>query len=281
VPVAGSARPALRPSILIRYRGKNVLVDTTPFRQQALRVDLEHLAAVLYTHAHADHVMGLDDIRPFNFRQRGPIPIYGSEETLEAIRRAFPYIFDEKPSESSVPRIVTRVVDGEPFELFGLRFTPVPLWHGRGKVFVRFHSAAYLTDHGDIPDESLTLLEGLELLFLDALRHRPHPTLDGGAVARVGGATEAGAGAVHSYLSTCRTSAYRDGTAAAGATGLRRTESGAGPAGCLLVFGFRTPPSWRLRRSPSAISTACIAAIGKCFAGWSRCRGSAGRIPRC
>jgi phosphoribosyl 1,2-cyclic phosphate phosphodiesterase len=168
----------LRPSVLIRYRGRQVLIDTTPdFRQQALRSGIEKLDAVLYTHSHADHVMGLDDIRPFNFHQRGPIPIYASEDTLHAIRRSFPYIFDERPSESSVPRIDTRVIDGAPFDLFGVAVTPVPVWHGRGRVFgFRFDKAAYLTDHSDIPEESLKLLEGLDVLFLDALRHKPHPT---------------------------------------------------------------------------------------------------------
>jgi phosphoribosyl 1,2-cyclic phosphate phosphodiesterase len=168
----------LRPSILIAWRDRRVLIDTTPdLRQQALRVGLERLDAVLFTHSHADHIMGLDDIRPFNFRQRGPIPIYGSEETLDAIRRSFPYIFDERPSESSIPRIELRTLNGAEFDVCGLLFRPVPLWHGRGKVYgFRFAKAAYLTDHSDIPEESMALLEGLDVLFLDALRHKPHPT---------------------------------------------------------------------------------------------------------
>jgi phosphoribosyl 1,2-cyclic phosphate phosphodiesterase len=168
----------LRPSVLLRYRGRTVLVDTTPdFRQQALRHNIERLDAVLYTHSHADHVMGLDDIRPFNFRQRGSIPIYGSEDTLEAIRRSFPYIFDGKPAESSVPRIEAVSLNGSPFDLFGLECTPVPVWHGRTPVYgFRLQNAAYLTDHSDIPPESIELLRGLDVLFLDALRHKPHPT---------------------------------------------------------------------------------------------------------
>jgi phosphoribosyl 1,2-cyclic phosphate phosphodiesterase len=168
----------LRPSVVLRYRGRTVLIDTTPdFRQQALRHRLERLDAVLLTHSHADHVMGLDDIRPFNFRQRGSIPIYGSDETLDSIRRSFPYIFDGRPTESSVPRIEALTLDGSPFDLFGVQVIPVPVWHGRGKVFgFRLHTAAYLTDHSDIPPESIELLRGLDVLFLDALRHKPHPT---------------------------------------------------------------------------------------------------------
>src|SRR5215831_4896453 len=90
----------LRPSILVRYGGRNVLIDTTPdFRQQALRAKMRRLDAVLYTHAHADHILGLDDVRPFNFTQREEIPIYASEETLGVIRSMFRYIFDDRPTE--------------------------------------------------------------------------------------------------------------------------------------------------------------------------------------
>ncbi len=168
----------LRPSILVRYNDRCVLVDTTPdFRQQALRAGLDRLDAVLFTHAHADHVMGLDDVRPLNHVMRGPIPVYGSPHTLAAIRRIFDYIFSDLPSESSVPRLELHTLDGRPFDLFGLEVTPVPLKHGRGDVYgFRFGAAAYLTDHSEIPEGSLALLEGLDVLFLDALRHRPHPT---------------------------------------------------------------------------------------------------------
>lgn len=168
----------LRPSILVRYSGRCILVDTTPdFRQQALRAGLDRLDAILFTHAHADHVMGLDDVRPLNHVMRGPIPVYGSPQTLEAIRRIFDYIFSDLPSESSIPRLELHALDGRPFDLFGLRVRPVPLNHGRGEVYgFRFGAAAYLTDHSDIPEASLALLENLDVLFLDGLRHRPHPT---------------------------------------------------------------------------------------------------------
>jgi phosphoribosyl 1,2-cyclic phosphate phosphodiesterase len=168
----------LRPSILVGFGGRNVLIDTTPdFRQQALRARIDRIDAVLFTHSHADHILGLDDIRPFNFRQGGAIPIYASAETLHNIHQTFRYIFLEKETESSRPRLVSNAFDRDSFELFGLRFAPIRLAHGKGVVHgFRFGDAAYLTDHNDIPPESLEQLCGLDILFLDALRHRPHPT---------------------------------------------------------------------------------------------------------
>jgi len=167
----------LRPSILLQYDGRNVVVDTTPdFRQQVLRAGISRLDAILYTHAHADHILGLDDVRPFNFRQRESIPVYGTEDTLAALQRVFCYAFDEK-IESMVPKLDLRRMDETPFELFGMEFTPIRLAHGKGRVYgFRFGSAAYLTDHSEIPETSKTQLQGLDVLFLDALRHRPHPT---------------------------------------------------------------------------------------------------------
>lgn len=168
----------LRPSVLVRYSGRNILIDATPdFRQQALRAGMERLDAVSFTHAHADHIMGLDDVRPFNFHQKGAIPIYGSPETIETIRRVFEYVFAGYEAESSIPRLEPHLLDGQPFELFGLEFTPVLLRHGRSSVYgFRFGAAAYLTDHSEIPEESMGKLRGLDVLFLDALRHQPHPT---------------------------------------------------------------------------------------------------------
>jgi phosphoribosyl 1,2-cyclic phosphate phosphodiesterase len=168
----------LRPSVLVSYAGRNVLIDTTPdFRTQALRAKIDRLDAVVFTHSHADHLMGLDDVRPFNFRQNGHIPIYASENTLAAIRRCFPYIFDNEKKESNVPKLDVRQIDGASFDVFGVEFLPVPVLHGRQTIFgFRFGAAAYLTDHSAIPESSLDLLGGLDVLFLDALRYRPHPT---------------------------------------------------------------------------------------------------------
>jgi phosphoribosyl 1,2-cyclic phosphate phosphodiesterase len=168
----------LRPSILISYSGRNVLIDTTPdFRAQALRFGIARLDAIVFTHEHADHIMGLDDVRPFNFRQKGDIPIYGSEDTLAAIHRCFRYIFDGREKLSSVPRLQSHTLNGSSFDLFGLQFTPIPVLHGRAPVYgFRFGNAAYLTDHSEVPGPSLGRLRGLDVLFLDALRYKPHPT---------------------------------------------------------------------------------------------------------
>jgi phosphoribosyl 1,2-cyclic phosphate phosphodiesterase len=168
----------LRPSILVQWDGHAVVVDTTPdFRQQALRANISRLDAVLFTHAHADHIMGLDDVRPFNFRQSGRIPIFASEETLGAIQRCFSYIFESKNPESSIPKLDAFPINGAAINIQGMEFVPVPVKHGSGDVLgFRFGNAAYLTDHSEIPEGSLAMLEGLDVLFLDALRYKPHPT---------------------------------------------------------------------------------------------------------
>jgi phosphoribosyl 1,2-cyclic phosphate phosphodiesterase len=168
----------LRPSIMVQYAGRTVLIDTTPdFRQQALRERIPRIDAILFTHSHADHIMGLDDVRPLNLRQRQEIPIYGSAETLSTIQTSFRYIFESKNAESSVPKLTVHPLTSDGVDLFGLHFQPILLHHGRSFVYgYRFGSSAYLTDHSAIPEESLEKLGGLDVLFLDALRHKPHPT---------------------------------------------------------------------------------------------------------
>src|SRR6202049_5158219 len=118
-----------RPSVLLSRDGANVVIDTTPdFRFQALREKLDRLDAIVYTHGHADHIFGFDDIRPYNIRQREALPIYASKETLAILRRAFSYVFDDSPMQSTIPQVVTHVIDG-PFDLLGTRWTPIPAEH--------------------------------------------------------------------------------------------------------------------------------------------------------
>ena len=166
----------LRPSLLLSRGGQNVVIDTTPdFRAQGLRVGLERLDAVLLTHGHADHILGFDDLRPFNFRQKGAIPVYGTDDTFRVVRRMFSYVFDNKPTLSSIPSVELREVNG-PFPLLGIPFIPVPLLHGEMEVLgYRFGRAAYLTDFSRLPEASVPLLEDLDDLILDALRDVPHP----------------------------------------------------------------------------------------------------------
>ena len=168
----------LRPSILIEHGGRNVVVDTTPdFRTQILRAGVERLDAVLYTHAHADHILGLDDVRPFNHRQQSDIPIFAAPRTLLAIRRVFDYAFETRKRDTYVPKLEVHLIGDEPFDAAGMRFEPIPVLHGTDSIYgFRFGNAAYLTDHSEIPPSSMDKLQGLDVLFLDALRHRPHPT---------------------------------------------------------------------------------------------------------
>ena len=167
-----------RPSVLIEYSGKAVLIDTTPdFREQAIRENIRRLDAVLYTHTHADHLLGIDDLRPLSFRHKpNRLPLYAHPEAAKFIQGMFRYIFDADYKFGGLPQVEMRNIDG-PLELFGAIFEPIVLIHGDAEIYgFRFGSAAYLTDHSDIPEASLKKLEGLDVLFLDALRYKPHPT---------------------------------------------------------------------------------------------------------
>ena len=179
-PVCTSSDPRdkrTRPSVLLEFDGRAVVIDTAPdFRQQALREGMERLNAVVFTHTHADHVLGLDDVRVFYFRQREPIPIYASSRSMDDIRRIFTYIFDQTYPYGGIAKLDPHIIDG-PFDLWGERLIPLPVLHGNLPVLgFRFGKTAYVTDFSAIPDSTIPLIEGLDVLVLDALRHKPHPT---------------------------------------------------------------------------------------------------------
>jgi phosphoribosyl 1,2-cyclic phosphate phosphodiesterase len=169
----------LRVSALIEHGGQTVLIDTSSdFRQQALRQKLKWLDAVLVTHCHVDHVFGLDDLRPLNFRY-GPIGLYANERAWVDIKRIFKYIFEPDHIGGGLPQIVPHVVEnGAPFD-FGrdLHVTPLEVIHGRLPVMAyRFNDFAYATDLSEIPPATMERLRDLDVLALDCLRFTPHPT---------------------------------------------------------------------------------------------------------
>lgn len=168
-----------RQSIRIEVEGKHIIVDTTPdLRTQLLRDPIPRLDAVLLTHSHTDHMMGLDDIRPFNFFQRETIPVYAGPPTAKAVRRAFSYIWDPNAQiGGGKPQIDLREVTG-PFDVGGVEIVPIPVRHGDWTILgFRIGPFAYITDTNGVPDDSRRLLEGIDTLALDGLRPSPaHPT---------------------------------------------------------------------------------------------------------
>jgi len=179
-PVCTSKDPRdsrLRPSLHLEWEGASVLVDTSSdLRQQSLRHRIRRVDSVLYTHAHADHILGLDDLRIYNWKQGGPIPVYGSDETFEALRKTFWYVFEEVQTGGGKPAVELNTIQG-PFNLLGMEIVPIEVFHGILPVLgYRIGNFAYLTDVSRIPRSSYPLLQGLEVLVLDALRPRPHPT---------------------------------------------------------------------------------------------------------
>lgn len=169
----------LRVSVLIEHEERNILIDTSAdFRQQMLLHKVTHLEAILYTHSHNDHIAGFDDIRAFQFLMRKAPACYADGPTAAHIRRTFDYAFGAATQAGGgLPEVPLVVIDEQPFDLLGLRIIPVPLIHGMLSILgFRIGGFAYLTDCSEIPEASFPLLEGLDTLVLDGLRHKPHPT---------------------------------------------------------------------------------------------------------
>ena len=172
----------LRPSVAIEWQdgdaSHRALIDTGPdFRQQALRFGVCSIDAVFYTHAHADHIMGLDDLRPLSFAHgEKKMPLYAEALTADVLERVFSYTFSPNATYPTRARVRLHRLNG-PVEIAGVTFIPVPLLHGGTQVTgYRFGNAAYLTDMNSVPDSSFDLLHGVDVVVLDALRPQPHPS---------------------------------------------------------------------------------------------------------
>ncbi|MBW8747876.1 MAG: MBL fold metallo-hydrolase [Acidobacteria bacterium] len=168
-----------RASVRLDYNGRTVLIDTgQDFHFQAIREKVTHVDAVLYTHGHADHVLGMDDLRPLSFAN--PIPLYADDETASVIERIFEYTFRTHDRYTTSARVEMHRISTDPgttVELFGAVFQRIPVQHGRQVITGwRFGKAAYLTDLSSLPEESFALLEDLDVLIVDALRRAPHPS---------------------------------------------------------------------------------------------------------
>tara|TARA_B100000315_G_scaffold252069_1_gene288086 strand:- start:4960 stop:5733 length:774 start_codon:yes stop_codon:yes gene_type:complete len=180
-PVCKSNNPKnnrLRSSILIQHNNQNIIIDSSvDFRSQALKFNIENVHAVLFTHHHADHVHGLDELRVFTGRHKNRIPCYGRKETLSYLKKIYFYAFDEKvQTGGGIPRIELIEVE-DPFHASGIKIIPFEVFHGKLAITgYRFLDVAYITDCSKIPDDSKKLLHGLKLLFVNALREEPHPT---------------------------------------------------------------------------------------------------------
>jgi phosphoribosyl 1,2-cyclic phosphate phosphodiesterase len=174
----------LRPSLLLRWRESDkervAVIDTGPdFREQALRNGLSRIDAVFYTHDHADHILGMDDLRPLSYvmaREGGLIPLYATSRTAQTLRRVYDYTFSPSATYSNRARVQLEPLE-EKNSVHGVDFAPIPVQHGSQSIVgYRFGRTAYITDVSEIPESSFALLEGLDCVILSALRHKPHPS---------------------------------------------------------------------------------------------------------
>lgn len=170
-----------RCSVIVGLPNGNLLIDTSPdLRQQLIREKIGIVHAVVYTHEHSDHVMGFDDLRLFQFYLGHPVPIYCNDKVEQRLRSAFDYAFSdaEVTHVGATPAIDLNRIDKAPFDVLGATIVPIPLKHGPkfDVLGFRIGNIAYCTDTSEIPEESWPLLEGIEVLIIDALRPTPHPT---------------------------------------------------------------------------------------------------------
>jgi phosphoribosyl 1,2-cyclic phosphate phosphodiesterase len=177
-PVCLSSDPKdkrLRSSIWLEWEGRSIVVDAGPdFRYQMIRAGVQRLDAILFTHEHRDHTAGLDDIRPFNYRQQSPVPVYLHARVLESLKGQFAYLFDENPYPG-IPDVDFRLIENGEFDVLGLPVLPIEVLHYKLPVFgFRFGPFAYITDANRIQEQEIAKLEGVEVLVLNALRREPH-----------------------------------------------------------------------------------------------------------